>query len=416
MAELKPSQNVPPASPVPARPKLAAPAHILTSDAEAISIAQELAAEFVTGSAARDAERKLPFDELDRFSQSGLWGMNIPKANGGPAVSYVTVAEVFKIISAADASIGQIAQNHVSLLDIIRVDPDEQRKRHYFNAALNGFRFGNALSERGGKTVFDFKTRIVREGGHYLLTGEKFYSTGALFAHIVPVQAINEAGKSVMVMVARDAPGLSVIDDWSGFGQRTTASGTVRLEAVKVEDSAIIPSYLAFDTPSVHGAVAQIIQVAIDVGIAQQAIDETIAFVRQHARPWIDSGHDQAYEDPYTIEAIADLKIHLHAAEAVLEEAGEIIDRGLKDETEDSVAKASIAVATAKILATEIALLASSKLFELSGTRSVLESLNLNRHWRNARTHTLHDPVRWKFHAIGNYLLNDIKPPRHSWL
>lgn len=416
MAELKPSQSVSPASPVPARPKHAAPAHVLTSDAEAVSIARELAAEFVMGSAARDAERKLPFDELDRFSQSGLWGMNIPKAYGGPAVSYVTVAEAFKIISAADASIGQIAQNHVSLLDIIRIDPDEQRKRHYFNAALNGFRFGNALSERGGKTIFDFKTRIVREGGHYLLSGEKFYSTGALFAHIVPVQAINEAGKSVMAMVARDAPGLSVIDDWSGFGQRTTASGTVRLEAVRVEESAIIPSYLAFDTPSVHGAVAQIIQVAIDVGIAQQAIEDTIAFVRQHARPWIDSGRDQAYEDPYTIEAIANLKIHLHAAESVLEEAGEIIDRSLKDETEDSVAKASIAVATAKILATEIALLASSKLFELSGTRSVLESLNLNRHWRNARTHTLHDPVRWKFHAIGNYLLNDIKPPRHSWL
>jgi SfnB family sulfur acquisition oxidoreductase len=416
MTELKNLQNAPSENPVHARPKLTPPAHILTCDEDAIFRARELAAEFLTGSSQRDAQRILPFDELDRFSQSGLWGMNIPQAYGGPALSYRTVAEIFKIISAADASIGQIAQNHVSLLDVMRFDPNEQRKRHYYGAALNGFRFGNALSERGGKNIFDFKTKLVREGDHFVLDGEKFYSTGALFAHIVPVQAINESGNGVMVMVPRDAQGLSVIDDWSGFGQRTTASGTVRLNSIKVEESQIIPSHLAFDTPSVHGAVAQIIQAAIDAGIAQQAIEDTIAFVRDHARPWVDSGRDHAYEDPYTIEAIADLKIRLHAAEAVLEEAGETIDASQKNETEDSVAKASIAVAEAKILTTEIALLASTKLFELSGTRSVLESLNLNRHWRNARTHTLHDPVRWKFHAIGNYVLNDIKPPRHSWL
>lgn len=391
-------------------------AHVIKSDAEALAIARELAAKFVQGASDRDRDRILPRDEIELYSQSGLWGINIPKAYGGAAVSYATVAEVFKIISAADSSIGQIPQNHISLLDIIRVDPDEDRKKHYFGLALSGYRFGNALSERGGKSISDFKSRIVRDGNHYILNGEKFYSTGALFAHIVPVQAINENNKGVMVMVPRDAEGLTVIDDWSGFGQRTTASGTVRLHNVKVEESAIIPAYLAFAEPTVHGAVAQIMQAAIDAGIAQQSIDDTIAFVRTQARPWIDSGQDHAYEDPYIIQAIADLKIRLHAAEAVLEEAGVVIDEALKDENADSVAKASIAVAQAKILTTEIALLASSKLFELSGTRSVLESLNLNRHWRNARTHTLHDPVRWKFQAIGNYTLNGIKPPRHSWL
>ncbi len=82
---------------------------------------------------------------------------------------------------------------------------------------------------------------------------------------------------------------------------------------------------------------------------------------------------------------------------------------------EGTVARASVVVAQAKVLSAEIALLTSSKLFELAGTRSVLGKYNLDRHWRNARTHTLHDPARWKYHLIGNYLLNGVKPARHAW-
>jgi len=106
----------------------------------------------------------------------------------------------------------------------------------------------------------------------------------------------------------------------------------------------------------------------------------------------------------------------LHAAEALLDRAADKITIAALHPDESVVAIASIAVAEAKILTTEIALLAANKLFELASTRSTLEELNLDRHWRNARTHTLHDPVRWKFHAVGNYYLNEINPPRHPWI
>ena len=82
---------------------------------------------------------------------------------------------------------------------------------------------------------------------------------------------------------------------------------------------------------------------------------------------------------------------------------------------EDDVARASVEVGEAKVLTTEIALLAGEKLFELAGTQSTLAEHNLDRHWRNARTHTLHDPVRWKYHLVGNYYLNGVKPARHAW-
>jgi SfnB family sulfur acquisition oxidoreductase len=399
----------------------ARPAHVIKSDAEAIAIARDLATKFAPEAAARDRERRLPRAELDLFSQSGLWAMNVPSAFGGAEVSYTTVAEVFKIIAAADASIAQIAQNHVSILDLVRFDPDLERQRLFYGAALQGLRFGNATSERGGKHVRDFQTRIAKTGADaaskgFVVNGEKFYATGALFAHLVPVTAVNEDGKTVLAFVAAGTPGLTIIDDWSGFGQRTTASGTVVLKDVFVPEDHVLRTYLAFDTPSVHGPVAQIIQAGIDAGIAQGAIDETLRFVREKARAWTDSGQARASDDLFTIRDIGDLMIKLHAAEAVLARAGRGIDRGLRDETPDNVAIASVAVAEAKVLTTEIAILATNKLFELSGTRSVLAADNLDRHWRDARTHTLHDPVRWKFHAIGNYHLNGIAPPRHLWL
>ena len=161
--------------------------------------------------------------------------------------------------------------------------------------------------------------------------------------------------------------------------------------------------------------MSQIIQAAVDAGIASGAIDDTIAFVRAYARPWIDSGQDHGYEDNFTIAQIGDLKIKLHAAEAILARAGRAVDRAIAAPDADNVAKASVAVAEAKALTTEIAILATNKLHELGGTRSTLAQYNLDRHWRNARTHTLHDPVRWKYFHVGNYALNGVPPPRHAW-
>jgi alkylation response protein AidB-like acyl-CoA dehydrogenase len=189
----------------------------------------------------------------------------------------------------------------------------------------------------------------------------------------------------------------------------------VLIENVHVEPSGVIPAHLAYDKPTANGPVAQIIQAAVDAGIACGAIEDTIAFVRTHTRPWIDSEQEHGYEDNFTIAQIGDLKIKFHAAEALLERAGRAVDRAVADPNEDSVAQASVAVAKAKVLTTEIAILATNKLHELAGTRSTLARYNLDRHWRNARTHTLHDPVRWQYFHVGNYALNNIKPPRHAW-
>lgn len=400
---------------VPGVTRPAKPAHVITTDAEAIAVAERLAKAFAPGASERDRLRRWPVEELDAFSQSGLWSINVPKAFGGPEVSYRTLAKVIHTISAADPSLGQIPQNHLGILAAIRTVSDHGQQKLLFSEALRGTRFGNAFSELGSKRAADFETKFTDAGDHVVVNGQKFYSTGALLAHLVPIVALDDGGRAWYAIADRNAPGLTVIDDWSSFGQRTTLSGTVLLDNVKVPKSHLVPAYKGYDRPTADGAIFQIIQAAVDTGIAQAAIDDTIAFVRDKARPWVDSGVDRASQDPYTIQAIGDLALRLHAAEALLEKAGLAVDEAVAASAADTVAKAQIAVAEAKVLSTEAAIAASNRLFELAGTRSTLAENNLDRHWRNARTHTLHDPVRWKYAILGNYALNGVNPPLHAW-
>ena len=394
---------------------LAPQAHLIASDAEALAVARDLAVDFGREAAERDRERRLPAAELDRFSASGLWGITVPKSHGGAEVSFATLAEVIATISAADPSIGQIPQNHLAALDVIRVTGSEEQKRLWFGRVLQGYRLGNAFSEAKGRHVGDFQTRLTPDREGFRVSGEKFYATGALFAHYHHIGALDAKGRMHLAIADRGAPGLTIVDDWSSFGQRTTASGTVTIDNVYVGSKAVIPAWRGGEQASSNGCVSQIIQAAVDLGIARGAVAETIRFVREDSRPWIDSGQAHAHEDLFTIRDIADLQVRVHAAEALLERAGLAID-GIKDQPSDAdAAEATVRVAEAKVLTTEVAILAANKLHELAGTRSTLGRYNLDRHWRNARTHTLHDPVRWKSFHVGNHLLNGVAPPRHAW-
>ncbi|SDC84924.1 sulfur acquisition oxidoreductase, SfnB family [Pseudomonas guariconensis] len=393
------------------------PAKVLRNDAEALQAARELADAARQQASRRDQQRKLPWAEIEQFTRSGLGSISIPKAFGGPEVSFQTIAEVFRVISAADPALGQIPQNQFGMIQLLRLTATEAQQAVLFRSVLDGWRIGNAGPERGTKDTITLKARIVRDGEQYRISGEKFYSTGALFAHWVAVKALDEEGRQRLAFVRRGSPGLRIVDDWSGFGQRTTASGTVMLDQVPVDAELVVDNWRQREVPNTQGAASQLIQAAIDAGIAEAAIDDAIAFVREKSRPWIEAKVDRASDDPYVIADIGRLKLELHAAEALLRKAAQVLDEvnaGPVDEA--SAARASIAVAEAKVLTTEVALQASEKLFELAGSRATLAEFNLDRHWRNARVHTLHDPVRWKYHAVGAWQLNGTRPARHSWI
>ena len=302
-------------------------------------------------------------------------------------------------------------QNHFYALEVLRVNGSETQKERLYAEVLAGQRFGNALAELGTKTAHERTTHLVSAETGYRINGRKFYATGALYAHRIPTSVVDDHGVHLLAFVRRDNEGLNVIDDWSGFGQRTTGSGSVVFDNVFVAREDVIPFQTAFERPTPVGPLAQILHAAIDTGIARAAFEDALHFVRTKTRPWIDATTAIASEDPLTLKSFGHLSVRLHAAEALLERAGEFLDTAQANPTAKTVAEASIAVAEVRALSTEISLAAGSTLFELAGSQATLAEYGLDRHWRNARVHTLHDPVRWKYHAVGNYYLNDENPP-----
>ena len=216
--------------------------------------------------------------------------------------------------------------------------------------------------------------------------------------------------------VERTAPGVSVVDDWDGMGQRTTASGAVRLVDVEVDDLRITPYALTFEGPQTFGAFAQVLHAALDAGIARAALDEAAEFVTTKSRPYPDAEVDRHADDPLVVRAFGEMELAVRGAEALVRDAARAVDRADRALTAQSAGAASLAVAAARAATTQAAVDVTTRLFEVSGTRSALDSLNLHRHWRNARTHTLHDPAAWKVQHLGRYALDGTLPPRHGQL
>jgi SfnB family sulfur acquisition oxidoreductase len=389
-------------------------ARVIRDDAEAVAVAREVAAKIAEGAVARDGERTLPFEEMDWLSDAGLLAITVPKAFGGAEVRAGTLAEVIAIIAAADGSIGQIPQNHFFMLEGLRLEGTEEQKRFFYARVLAGERIGNALSEIGTKTSHDHTTKLTRDGAGYRVNGRKFYSTGVLFAHWIAVVGGDENNVATLAFVPRDAPGIAITDDWNGFGQRVTGSGTTTFENVEAHPIGIVPFAALFQRPTPMGSHAQIMHAAIEAGIARGALADAIAYVRTRSRPWKDAGIEHAWDDPYTISQVGEMHIRVSASDALLARAGKFVDAAVADPTVETVAAASIAVAESKALSTEAALFVSNKVIELAGARATQREFGLDRHWRNARTHSVHDPVRWKYRAVGDYWLNGINPPRHG--
>ncbi|MGX7726774.1 SfnB family sulfur acquisition oxidoreductase [Rhodococcus sp. 5G237] len=390
---------------------------------EALRVASALADEFAAGASRRDAERELPRDEIRALAASGLLAVTVPTEYGGIAAPYEVVAEIFRILASADPSIAQIPHSHFTFLEAIRSQGSDEQKRFFNGEVLGGALFANAQSERGSRAVNIDSTVLRRQGDGYVLTGRKFYSTGALFADWIAVRAsladdpdaTDASTPKAVAFVRRDTVGLTVVDDWDGMGQRTTASGTVTLDDIEVPDAAVVPYTPIFEAPTTYGAQAQLLHSAIDVGIATGALAEAVVQAGR-ARPHFEADSERAVDDPLLVQIAGEATVTVRAAQALLAEAGRAVDRARANPTAETTAAASIEVATAKVAATRAAVETANILFELGGTRSASGAANLSRYWRDARTHTLHDATRWKLQHIGRWTLSGTHPPRYGVL
>lgn len=348
----------------------------------------------------------LVVDAVARLRASGLLAATVPARFGGPELPASVIAEVLRILATGDGSLGQIPQSHFVFTRWLFTGTHPRAERRWADLLLDGTLVANAQAER--------EPTVLQDGR---LTGEKIFCTGSAYADVLAVTARRpgEDHQSLVVFLPADTTGIRVLDDWgerSPLGQEFTASGTVVLDNVAVPPDAV----RAFDTqsgPPAYGAFAQLLHTAIDVGISGAALDAALALSR-------DGAADASGPDPVTAHLAGDLVAGQFAAEAVLEKAGRAVDAtwaqdGTQDAAAGPAATASLAVAAAKTTTGRLTVDLASRLFELTGTRGVTgpgrsDSGDLTRHWRDLRTHTLHERRRDKLVVLGRTALTGEDP------
>ncbi len=395
------------------------PAATISTEAEALAAADEFAVSLQETVIERDRSGELPVRELARFDASGLLAISVPEIDGGPELPMTTLAEVIRRIAVVDPAIAQAPQGHFLMVDVVATWGSERQRHALFADVLAGRRLGNALAERGGHHAQDLHTRAHRRASAMHLTGRKYYCTGALTSYWLAVSALDEEDRLVLAIVRRDRDGVELDTEWNVMGQRATVSGGASFDDAEVDF--VIDYQQAFEVPQQLGARAQLVHAAIEVGIAGGAMRDAHWFVTEKARPFFEAARGgwglTAAADPHTIQRFGRLATQVRAAELMLADAAAVQQEiGRVPADEDAAARGSIAVAQAKAVACETAVHVGSELFSMAGASAADEKHDLSRHWRNARTHSSHDPVDWKYHHTGNWLLSAVRPPNHGQL
>lgn len=400
-------------------------APLLTSPAEALAAADAVAAEIAVGSADRERNGIPLVPQLRLVADAGLLGISVPVEHGGPGLPASTIVDVLRRLSRGDGAVGQLLLSHFVVTQAISGLGQAEPAPRIYADVLAGAQIGNATAERGTKTALDRATTVTRrDDGTWVLDGTKYYATGALGATWLAVAAViaGRPGETATVFVRPEQSGVTLnLDTWSAFGQRGTASGEVRFEGVVVDAELVIEEGPVPDPvtgpPTVLGAFDQALHAAVDIGIARAALEDGAEFVRTRARPWkeaVDAGIERADQEPHVVRRFGELTARLYALEALLARGTSIVDDGYAELelSRDTAADATLTVAAAKALAQEFSVEIASGVFELTGASGTDTALNLDRHWRNVRTHSLHDPARWKYVHLGNHTLHGSKPPR----
>jgi SfnB family sulfur acquisition oxidoreductase len=389
---------------------------------EAIRTASQYAESIAGGVIERERSGTVPVAELAALDASGLLAITVPSVHGGPELGAPVLAEVIRVIAAVDPAIAQVPQAHFLFTDVLAVLGTAGQQERLFAQVLDGGRLAGAQAERGGQHAQDLKTRLYRDAdGGLRLSGAKYYATGSHTARWLGVTALDEAGQLVLAFVRRDAPGVTLGTDWNVMGQRATVSGSAVFADVPADPALVVPYGAAFAVPQQLGARSQLVHAAIQVGIAGGALRDAGWFVREKARPFFEAARaglaDTAARDPHTVHRYGELATRVSAAEALLARAAAVQQSvGLLPADAQAAAQGTLAVAQAKAFASEVAAEVTTEIFSLSGASAADERYDLSRHWRNARTHASHDPVSWKYHHVGNYLLNGVLPPNHGQL
>jgi alkylation response protein AidB-like acyl-CoA dehydrogenase len=368
---------------------------------------------------AAEQNRVLQYDAVAAIRRTGVLGLRVPTEFGGPGGRARDVLAAVITIGRGSSNVAQALRSHFGFTERLlsnRATPEEAKE--WFPRVHGGLVVGNAITDAAGRSPSSADTKVLPDtAGVWRLNGYKFYSTGTLYADVIAVSALDADGRDVQAIVPVDRAGVELFDDWDGFGQRTTASGGTRFTDVEVLPHELV-TVSDGDTLGHATAFLQLYLAAVAVGIAHAVFDDAVEYVRTKARPASHSVADSAATDPFVLQAVGDIAAIAASAEAVVLTAADAIDRLVDQQAQhdqDAVADVAVTVAKAQLIAERLTLSAAERLFDTGGASATARALNLDRHWRNARTIAGHSPLAYKAYAAGNYAVNGVHPPANGY-
>jgi len=362
----------------------------------------------------RDLARKLPYDEIEKLKDAGFTALRVPVEYGGLSV---TLPELFNLLielSEADPNVTNALRPHLGFTEEILNSQYPDHRRLWLGRIVEKQLVGSGFSEVGSLKVGLSATKLVRHGSNWVLNGKKYYTTGSIFADWITLGAVDENDRFVRAIVPTRAPGVTILDDWDGFGQALTASGTIIFNDVVVSNEFINPS---LDRYCYAGGFYQLFHLATLAGIGRAASTEVARLVAGRARVYQHGNAEQAGHDPQILQVVGRVRGQAYAAGAIVLKAAESLQRGYEahlagnhEAQETAGYIAELEVNQSVTVVTNLILDAVTSLFDALGASGVKRGNGLDRHWRNARTLASHNPRIYRDRSVGDFAVNGTKP------
>ncbi|WP_425387930.1 acyl-CoA dehydrogenase family protein [Derxia gummosa] len=374
------------------------------------AVAARLAAGFAATAAARDEAGGTARAERDALRASGLLALAIPGEFGGQGADWRTTLDTVRTIARADSSLGHVYGFQHLLLATVRLFARPAQWQPWFEqTAANRWFWGNALNPLDTRTVAE----AVPGGRRF--DGRKSFCSGATDSDMLIVSGHKPEGGLVIGAVPTRRAGIRLLDDWNNIGQRQTDSGGAVLDGLFIADDELLldPGPLSTPFACLRPLIAQLVFCNVFLAQAEGAVEAARGYTREQTRLWPGSAGPTVLEDPYILRHYGDYFAALEAGRVLTDRAADRLDEAwARAETLDEAGRGEVAlaVATAKVTTTRLALELTSRIFEVAGARATTAALRLDRFWRNVRVQTLHDPLDMKLRELGNWALNDRYP------
>lgn len=366
----------------------------------------------------RDGGRELPYDLVRALAAAGFGALRVPIEFGGSGVSFDTLAELLLDLAAADSNIPQILRAHFLYTELLIQAPDSDERSHWLGRLGSGDLIGGAYTEKTATNQTHFSTTITTdEAGRRVVSGEKYYSTGSLYADWIVTTGEGENDSIAHAIVPATAPGVELVDDWNGFGQRLTASGTTKFHAADITDTAPLPAV----APGSYGtSVAQFWHIAALTGIARRLHEDVVGYVRDRKRYFSQGTGQLPREDAVVQTVVGEISTAKYVTETLARQIattlGELDEKVRAGSAVDAdFDAAEVEVYRAQIAVINTVLAAATRAFDVGGASALSDDKGWDRHWRNARTLASHNPTPYRLVSIGDHDLNGTSPFR-AWL